>query len=158
METKPFCDWTLDGQPQRSLLLLTHKHNKLSPARRPRNLTAPLLSLLLGRHKPYITTCCHTGSVQDFRLPEIPRFTLFWRQTNKLPKYNGGNHITKCSGARRCSYKTKLIKIMLPNFLASDYKDTRKSCTGMKLSPGVCDGFPATKRFLVKLFPYPFIA
>lgn len=52
----------------------------LSPARCPRNHTAPLLSLLLSKHKPYTTTCCRAGSRPHSRISAYLKFivlTLF---------------------------------------------------------------------------------
>lgn len=80
----------------------------LSPARCLRNHTAPLLSLLLSKHKPYTTTVCRAGSRPHSRISAYLKFlvlTLFGVEPTNFLNLMAAAHL-KLLETRRCSYET----------------------------------------------------
>lgn len=133
-----FCNWTHDGVAF-AVLALGDSQTLLtcawlSPARCPRNHTAPLLSLLLGKHKPYTTTCCCAGSRPHSRISAFLKF-LVLRFFGVEP--TNFSNIMAAATLKISGHKTHWSNnnYVFP-LLAGDYKETRKSSIGKKLSSG----------------------
>lgn len=152
-----FWNWTHDGVAFAvhalgdSQTLLTCAW--LSPARCPRNHTAPLLSLLLGKHKPYTTTCCRAGSRPHSRISAFLKFLVlrfFGIEPTNFPNIMAAATL-KTSG-HKTHWSNNIIFFL---FWQGITKKREKVILERNLVLEVCNRFSTTKSFVVNFLIIP---